>query len=460
LILWTITFVHIFICPFTKVEESFNLQATHDLLYHWNELEKYDHFEFPGVVPRSFLGPIFLSFLSFPFVTMSRIFMFSKIATLIIVRGVLGSVLVLCLCAFRHEVSSKFGKATGIAFSILCATQFHLFFYMSRTLPNTFALGLVLIAYTFWMRENYTPMIGAFVFAIVIFRSEVSILFAPILLEALLRRKVSLPRVILSGLIFGILSLSLTVIVDSFFWKRWLWPEGEVFWFNTYHNKSKEWGTSPFHWYFTSALPRALLGTIFFIPIGLFYESRVRTHFYLMLVFLGLYSFLQHKELRFIFYVIPIFNMIAAVGLIRIWNMASKGIFRLFAYASIFIVIANLLATASLLNISAHNYPGGYAMAKLHQIENNSVSASVHIDVASAMTGVSRFGEVNPHWNYFKDENLTNFAKFTYLLNENNNMDGFTVIGVEQGYDGLDWRNWPDFVKLAPKIHILKKKKN
>ena len=58
------------------------------------------------------------------------------------VRAILGLYNAAALIYFRTCVTKAFGRGAGLWFSLLQVSQFHVLFYASRTLPNTFAFGL------------------------------------------------------------------------------------------------------------------------------------------------------------------------------------------------------------------------------------------------------------------------------------------------------------------------------
>ena len=60
----------------------------------------------------------------------------------LIVRIVLGLYNACCMISFSHGVQRSFGRVAGGWYIIFQASQFHMMYYASRTLPNFFALGL------------------------------------------------------------------------------------------------------------------------------------------------------------------------------------------------------------------------------------------------------------------------------------------------------------------------------
>ena len=58
------------------------------------------------------------------------------------VRALLGLANAFCLLSFRNGIARTYGRSAANWFVLLQASQFHVVFYASRTLPNSFAFGL------------------------------------------------------------------------------------------------------------------------------------------------------------------------------------------------------------------------------------------------------------------------------------------------------------------------------
>lgn len=124
----------------------------------------------------------------------------------------------------------------------------------------------------------------------------------------------------------------------------------------------------------------------------------------------------QTPQVRFLLPVLPLFNLGAAVALVRVTNNRRKSRARALAWlVTLSLLAASTAASAFMLFVSAHNYPGGQALYSLHLREaaggpwfrattdgRGQPDRKVHVGVLPAMTGVSRFLELDGHWMYSK----------------------------------------------------------
>ncbi|KAJ6779895.1 hypothetical protein PWT90_08593 [Aphanocladium album] len=420
-LLFAVPLVHLLLAPHTKVEESFNLQAAHDILIYGTPVGEgsgaqlaatYDHFTFPGAVPRTFVGAVLLAGVSQPLIAAVGFG-----AAQLVVRAALGGFNAACLLVFRRSVDAAFGQATGRWWLALTVSQFHLMFYLSRTLPNMFSFGLTTLASALLLPKAspalaYGRQKQALLLLVVsaaVFRSETAILLGCTSLQLLLRGRASLVRLIplLAGLSLG--ALLLTVPIDSYFWQRIpLWPELAGFYYNAVLGSSSAWGTSPWHYYFTSALPRLLLNPLA-LPLAAFALTRPATRgpaadlVLPHLLFVAVYSAQPHKEARFIFYVVPALTAAAALGASYVFARRTKT--RLLGLVALALlpltILVSLAGGGAMLLLSSLNYPGGDAVAQLFRLTAGMpppapAAVAVHADVLTCMTGMTLFGQ-NPH---------------------------------------------------------------
>lgn len=244
--------------------------------------------------------------------------------------------------------------------------------------------------------------------AAAVFRAELALLllttlFTTQLLYPSMPQPLSLRVLIPTFVGCFLTALIFSVPLDSYFWQRPLWPELSGFLFNVIEGSSSEWGTSPWHYYFTSAIPRLLVNPLA-IPLMLYAlltpgtASPARRLFAPNILFLAMYSLQPHKEARFIFYVIPPFTAVLALAVNYISVRSSKSLLNILLKRAVAIsILTSAAASTAMLLLSSLNYPGGDALDQLYALASKETGVvRVHADVLTCMTGLTLFGQ-NPH---------------------------------------------------------------
>lgn len=528
--------VYVRLAPYTKVEESFNTQAVHDAIFHTNDLHLWDHKEFPGVVPRTFVGPLILGKVTKTVARAMEVFVNSNpvtkrifrseqvwgelkhlVETLneeetfvrtkmhyqVIMRMVLGLLSTFSLHRFHSVIGKNFGNDVAVYASVLALAQFHLAFYASRPLPNIFAFVLTTFALSLWLEDRKNLKINRSVLdtlavaivsmVVAVFRCDNILLLAPLgvhvtlfrmtdIYDASLRIIANVMAMVTAILAFAYASIS----IDSKHWdKEFLWPEWEVLSFNNPMgaNRSHEYGTKPFLWYAYSALPRMLLIAYPLSVYGFTQERRCRSAFTIASFFVFAFSFLGHKELRFLFPVLPLFNFCGACGMHRLTLNRKKGknVAILHAFAWVGILVSSAISIGVFANASIANYPGGEALAVFHELnpEHNTLGhVRIHIDDHCAQTGASRFGQA------YHDHNVILYNKrqdheheghlhamlhddgsrgHDWLINEYKKMPGYEIMRNITGFTGAVLNKkfpfWPPLlIKKDVRVKVWKRR--
>lgn len=472
LLLVAAVFYHLWAAPYTKVEELFNIQAIHDVVnygVHPDQLGNYDHKEFPGVVPRTFVGALVIGGIikaidyghtlikGTPLVVKDGD---SQLIVQVVARGVLGLANILGFISLRNALSkvsfvekgSKIKGAIGVFYTLFLIVQFHVPFYSTRTLPNFIALPIVTYAFSKLVKGDMSGLTWLS-FTAVIFRVEIGVFATTISFVSSLGFGQSDLQINLYFLIAGtVVGVFVTVLVDSYFWGEWVWPELESFRFNIINGNAEQWGVEPYGAYFGKYLlnffrpPHVILLTLLGLLIDpandgtptqvtednkLVVTHPARNSLRILtissILYIAFMSKQPHKEWRFIVYIVPVFTLQAANGLANVARKWSN----LFAHKLLlFIMLASVgvsvVYTGMMSYASSYNYPGGEAISFLNNYITESKanqSLVVHMDVATCMSGVTRFTQLHsPYVVFDKTEKIEDVSRlwnnFTHLITE------------------------------------------
>ncbi|KAJ3273333.1 hypothetical protein HDV01_004550 [Terramyces sp. JEL0728] len=195
------------------------------------------------------------------------------------------------------------------------------FYCLVRTYSNSLEATLTIVALYYWpnrrsSRKEFRIALAVAAFACIIRPTNVLIwvYMGGVLLSTFSHRTSS---IIYDVTVTGVFALLFSLGIDFIFYKRFIFVHWEFLKINVVEKVSLFYGSHPFHWYFTQAIP---LVAFTLLPFSIYGVSKLRTfekrNIFYMCVFVCLALSLQaHKEFRFLMPILPPILVYAGRGL-------------------------------------------------------------------------------------------------------------------------------------------------
>ncbi|XP_066540969.1 GPI mannosyltransferase 3 [Hoplias malabaricus] len=193
----------------------------------------------------------------------------------------------------------------------------------TRTITNSMETTLTILALCYYPLDG-TRLHNSWKYLLlvslaVVVRPTALIVWFPLLLHHLWHEENKLKLITQQGLPVAALTLLFSTLIDCIFYGKWIFVQWNFLKFNVLHNVGEFYGTHPWHWYLTQGFV-VIIGP--HLPLFLhgcsLSSKRNRILLFSTVWTLLVYSFLAHKEFRFIYPVLPFCMIFCGLSLVKL----------------------------------------------------------------------------------------------------------------------------------------------
>ncbi|KAK6179580.1 hypothetical protein SNE40_011906 [Patella caerulea] len=213
---------------------------------------------------------------------------------------------------YLYKLSRKLSDTPTAQWTLLChVLSWFTLYCCTRTLTNSTEAVLVTIAlyYFPWpglsSKGNSSMKFLAMAALSVIVRPTAAIMWILLCSWHIQHNSSHLYKTLKNYILVCVLSLGISALIDRVYYNTWTCVQWNFLQFNVLTGDSAIYGTHPWHWYVSQGFPVVMATQLFPFIMGA-WKSSNKVPLLLIIWNIFIYSFLPHKEFRFLLPILPL----------------------------------------------------------------------------------------------------------------------------------------------------------